>query len=338
MIPGFVEISQEAAPLAEAEAVSSAEALGGGASPKPSDVMGLVGVGIPSAGAWAELASRLALARRCLIEMTPTSDVASAARVAGGRGGSAVFRRIGRPSGGRLDETVLECGRAYKGGGGTIDLETPAHRFWLAAGVSGGLHLYEEVASVDRQAPARRKMPLLPFRRPISLPPKLARAAVNLARVRATESVLDPFLGTGALLAESGLLGGRLYGIDRDPNMVRGALQNFTYLGVAAQELLVGDARSVEFAERPTFSAVITDPPYGRSSSTGEESREDVIHDVVERWARRLTPDGRLVVILPEGAPPLPMPGKLRFRIPVRVHRSLTREFRLYEGLGITQS
>jgi tRNA (guanine10-N2)-dimethyltransferase len=339
MIPGFVELSQESLALAEAEAVSAAEALGGGGVAVASPVPGLVAVEVPDVGAWVQLAGRLALARRCLVSVTTSRDIESAAREEGARGGPAAFRRIGRPSGGGADEGVLGCGRAFKLGGGTIDLDRPSRRFWIARGAEDREYLLQEVASVDRSAPTQRRMPLLPFRRPVSLPPKLARAAVNLARVKPSDRVLDPFLGTGALLAEAGLLGGKLYGVDRDAAMVRGALQNLAYLGVAAEELVVGDARNVDFVdEGRTFSAIVTDPPYGRSSSTGGESSSELVAGVMERWAKRMGPDGRIVLIVPTGGLPLPLLGTPRFRIPVRVHRSLTREFCLYEKAPVSRS
>jgi SAM-dependent methyltransferase len=341
MIPGYVEISQESVALAEAEAVSAAEALGGRGLPDAPPIPGLVGVEVPDSRAWGDLAGRLALARRCLVPGEPPSDPVSVARSAGSQGGSAAFRRIGEPSGGAEDTSVLEFGRAFKAGGGTIDLESPSRRFWIARTAEGSDQLFEEAASVDRRGPSLRRMPLLPFRRPVSLPPKLARAAVNLARVNPSDRVLDPFLGTGALLAEAGLLRAGLYGIDRDSAMVRGALQNLAYLGVTAEELLVGDARHVEFADsRARFAAIVTDPPYGRSSSTGGEDAPGLVEEVLERWSEFLAPNGRVMVIVPAGGPRLNVPGTLRFRIPVRVHRSLTREFCLFEfeGAGVRRS
>lgn len=339
MIGGFVEISQESVDLARAEAISAAEALGGRGSPSGATPSRLVAVEVPDRDAWTRLASRLALARRCLVAVEPSTDPASASRAEGQRGGSAAFRRIGEPSGSGADPTVLECGRAFKAGGGTIDLDAPSRRFWIARGDEGMVTLLEEIASVDRSAIALRKMPLLPFRRPVSLPPKLARAAVNLARVAPSEKVLDPFLGTGALLAEAGLLGARLYGVDRDSVMIRGALQNLLHLGVSAEEFVVGDARRVDFSDPAgTFSAIVTDPPYGRSSSTGGEDSGELVAEVVERWSDRLAPDGRLVIIVPQRDRGLELPGTPRFRIAVRVHRSLTREFCLYERSGIRGS
>jgi hypothetical protein len=339
MIRAFVELSHESLELAQAEAVSAAEALGGRAVVEEAAIPGLIPLEVPESSALRKLADRLALARRCFIPLPTPEGLVAAARREGGRGGSAMFRRIGRPSGGDADEGVLACGRAYKLGGGTVDLDRPFRRFWIAKDPQGREHLLEEVAAVDRSAPTRRRMPLLPFRRPVSLPPRLARAAANLARVAPGDRVLDPFLGTGALLAEAGLLGGRPYGIDRDPAMVRGALQNLAHLGVTAEELLVGDARDVEFSDPSTrFSAIVTDAPYGRSSSTGGAAAAVLVEEVMGRWSERLVPDGRLLLIAPEGVQAHPKSCALRFRVAVRVHRSLTREFRLYERTGLTGS
>ncbi|HYA70052.1 MAG TPA: hypothetical protein VEH28_01615 [Thermoplasmata archaeon] len=337
MILGFVEVSHESLALAEAEAVCAAEALGGAGVAAGVPIRGLVAVEVPDLLAMNALAGRLALARRCLVAVPSSEDLLMAVRREGGRGGSGAFRRIGAPSGGEADHEVLECGRAFKLGGGSIDLEHPSRRFWLARGADDRDYLLEEVAAVDRAAASLRRMPLLPFRRPVSLPPRLARAAVNLARITPKDRVLDPFLGTGALLAEAGLLGGRLYGIDRDPAMVRGALQNLDYLGVAAEELVVGDAREVAFADPDCrFSAIVTDSPYGRSSSTGGAATAELLSDVLGRWSGWLTADGRVVIIAPSGQAPERLGKPPRYRIPVRVHRSLTREFCLYEAAGLS--
>jgi putative methyltransferase (TIGR01177 family) len=330
MIRVYVELSGESLSLASAEAISAAEALDGGASREPSEFEGLLSLELPDERSPPRLAGRLALARRCLVLRSTGGDVRAAAAAAGLRGESAAFRRIGQPSAG-ADPEILAAGRSYVETGGRIDLERPARRFWLILDSGGRDHLLEEVATVDRSSAALRRMPLLPFQRPVSLPPRLGRAAANLASVRAGDRVLDPFLGTGALLAEAGLLGGELYGIDRDDAMVRGAVQNFAFLGVFARALVVGDAGAVELPNAPAaFDAIVTDPPYGRSSTTGGESADRLVARVLPRWGLRLRPGGRLVLVAPTGAAELPAPWRPSLAIPVRVHRSLTREFRVY--------
>ncbi len=333
-LSAWVEISGEAPELARAETIAAAETLGGsGARVRPADgVGGLVAVELPSPTAVGELSARLALAHRVLVALAPDEEVASALRREGRGQKSGAVRRLGRPRSGTTDGAVLAAGRAFKDGGGSIDLENPVRKFWLAASASGRDALFEEVGPVDRRALERRRMPSLPFQRPISLPPKFARAAANLAHVRAGTRVLDPFAGTGALLAEAGLLGGSLYGIDLDPAMVRGALRNLAYLGLEAEELVEGDAGSVSLSSSEIgFDAILSDPPYGRSSATGGEDARALVARVVPRWASRVRPGGRIVLVLPGGEVPLEGEWRETLRIPVRVHRSLTRQFRVYE-------
>jgi tRNA (guanine10-N2)-dimethyltransferase len=227
---------------------------------------------------------------------------------------------------------VLGAVRIWKGAGGRIDLEQPDCRFWLVADAAGSDRWLEEVGGVDRRAFTARRISTLPFQRPVGLAPRLARAAANLARVTSGSCVIDPFLGTGALLAEAALLGARVVGIDRDPRMVQGALQNFAHLGVEAEELVVGDSGEVELrgSEGP-FDAVLSDLPYGRASGTGGEEAAHLAHRVIPRWAERVRPGGRVVLVVAGGEDPLSAPWQRVVSVPVRVHRSLTREFRVYE-------
>jgi tRNA (guanine10-N2)-dimethyltransferase len=330
VISAFVELSGESPALGRAEAIAASEALGGRAGPAEPQFGGLVGVELPDLPSLSRLAERLALAHRVLRVLGSPGELERTISSEAAGGKTAVFRRVGSVSG-TPDAGVLDAGRRYKSGGGRIDLGRPARRFWLARDSAGREWLFEERGAVDRAGAAKRRMPLLPFQRPVSLPPRLARAAANLGRIRPGDRVLDPFLGTGALLAEAGLLGARLYGIDRDAIMARGALENLTHLGLSAEALAVGDAGTVEFPDRElAFDALLTDPPYGRSSSTGGEAADLLVARVVPRWARRLTATGQIVLVVPSGAAELPSPWERRLSVPVRVHRSLTREFRVY--------
>ncbi|HTT73599.1 MAG TPA: hypothetical protein VMG99_05565 [Thermoplasmata archaeon] len=328
MIRVFVERSLEAPALAGAEAAAAAEAVGGRPGPAPRTPSDLVALDVPDRAAAIELAGRLALARRCLVRLAGPGEVAAQLAIEGRSGAGAAVRRIGHATGGGRDPGVGAAGAAYRSGGGRIDLDDPARRFWLVAD-DGGDALFEEIAPVDRSGPGRRRMPTLPFQRPVGLPPRLARAAVNLARVRPGDRVVDPFVGTAALLAEAGLLGARLVGIDVDPAMVRGALRNLAHLGLSAEELHVGDAGTIETGALPC-DAVITDPPYGRSSSTGGAVAAELVARVLPRWADRVRDGGRVVVIFPGGYEPLGPPWTPVVSVPVRVHRSLTRTFRAY--------
>ena len=331
MIVGYVEPSKEAPELARAEIAGAVESLDGTVAPAERSAFdGLIELELPVPASLPLLASRLALARRTLLPVGPAATLGEAALAEGRSRRSAAFRRLGRP-GAAADASVRDAGRAYVAGGGAIDLDRPQTRYWIATQRDGSEHLLVESAAVDRAEFARRAMPRLPFRRPVSLPPRLARAATNLAAVRPGELVLDPFLGTGALLAEAALLGARVYGLDADPAMVRGALRNLEHLGLHAEALAEGDARVVGFpGPPPVFDAIVTDPPYGRSSASvgGEPGR--LVPEVLDRWQRSVRPGGRVVVLSPGGPASLSAPWVEDCRVAVRVHRSLTREFRRY--------
>ena len=331
MIVGYVEPSGEAPELARAEVAGAAGAVGGAwAGPEAVAMPGLIAVAVPSERSLGELAARLALARRTLVLLAPRSGTPEAARAEGRLGRPAAFRRLGEP-GAVADAAVKEAGRAYVAGGGSIDLDAPEARYWIVRRADGAESLLREVAAVDRGQVALRAMPRLPFRRPVSLPPRLARAAVNLAGVRPGDRVLDPFLGTGALLAEAALLGARLYGVDADATMVQGALRNFAHLGVRAEALVEGDARAVELpGTGGPFDAIVTDPPYGRSSASVGAAPSSLVPEVLGRWAERLREGGPVVVLSPGGPALLAAPWTEELRVAVRVHRSLTREFRRY--------
>jgi SAM-dependent methyltransferase len=337
----LVELSWGNVALADAELEGAVEALGGGLAPaEPADPQRCRAVELPEAQAGRLLASRLALARRVLARWEVTGAAALAARLQSEAraGTSASFRPWGHPRGSAGDPAVGGLARAWRAGGGTIDLVRPARRFCYDVGRPDALFFAEEVGRVDRTAIEARRMPRLPFQRPVSLAPHLARAAANLARVRPGELVVDPFVGTGALLLEAGLLGARLAGVDLDPSMVKGAIRNLGHFGLEAEALAVGDAgEAAGSLGSGRFDVVLTDPPYGRSSGSRGEPPADLVRRVLPRYAERLAPGGRMVVVLPGGPDPVGPPMVRRASVPDRVHRSLTREFRLYEREGPTR-
>ncbi|MGA8664424.1 MAG: RsmD family RNA methyltransferase [Thermoplasmata archaeon] len=326
----YVEVSGESLELARAEVDAVAGVLGGVElqfvpGPVPLVVVELAREHVPA------LALRLALARRCLVDAPGGSGFDSPGSGPSLPGETASFRRLGSPSGGGDARGIDTAARAWKAAGGRIDLEHPGRRFWWYETDTASDQLLEEVALVDRHSTSARRISALPFRRPIGLAPRLARAAANLARIAPGDRVLDPFLGTGALLAEAALFGARVTGIDREAGMVQGANRNFTHLGVSAEHLVVGDSADVEFpGSAGPFDALLTDPPYGRASSTGGEAAESLAARILPRWADRLRPTSFAVVILPGGEDPLEAPWHRVLAVPVRVHRSLTREFRVY--------
>ena len=95
-----------------------------------------------------------------------------------------------------------------------------------------------------------------PFFRPVSLEPRLARAAVNIAAGTNNGFIIDPMCGTGGILIESALTGRPTLGIDFDPVMVDGCQQNIEWAGVEAN-VVRGDATRYEFPDDVAAVVVI---------------------------------------------------------------------------------
>jgi putative methyltransferase (TIGR01177 family) len=325
----WVELSLENVPLARLELDSAVTTLGGGSEThgiSPS----VVSVSVPDRADALALAGRLALARRVLVRWPESAGEEIAARISREvRSGEGVsFRRADRPTSSTTEAVLGEWARAVRDAGGRVELDTPDRQFRYAPDGPARWHFGEQVAEVDRSSLDGRRMPRLPFRRPVSLSPRLGRVVANLARIRSGHRIVDPFLGTGALAIECALLGARVTGIEQSATMAKGALTNFAHLGLVAESIVVDDAGSV--APEGPYDALVTDPPYGRASPTGGEDAARLARRVVEHWAPAVRPGGRIVVVLPGGADPIGPPWLRLASIPDRVHGSLTREFRVY--------
>jgi tRNA (guanine10-N2)-dimethyltransferase len=281
------------------------------------------------------IAGRIALGHRVVRSVVPVGDpnavITALESIARGPGESgARFDWLGEPPPNAVEQRDRLVA-AYRSAGGRIRLQASDREFLLVArGREIGLLLL--LADIDRRSYSARRMPRLPFQRPVSLPPRLARAAVNLSRVRPGELVVDPFVGTGAMLLEAAMLGARVAGVDRDARMIQGASRNFAAFGQSPERLVAEDGESgaARFQDG-SVDAVVTDPPYGRASTTRGEEPDALARRVLTAWARKIRADGRVVVVLPAGSlSPLPSSWDLEVAIPHRVHRSLTREFRVY--------
>ena len=187
------------------------------------------------------------------------------------------------------------------------------------------------LSSVDRSAYEARNPQNKPFFHPGVLMPRVARALVNLSRIRAGELFLDPFCGTAGILVEAGLLGARVIGIDAQKKLVQGAKMNMEAFG-ADYVLMEGDACRIPL-KAETVNAVVTDPPYGRSAAILAESLEVLYAGALSEIYRVLEPGGIAIVVSDKAA--FEYGEKARFRVleihAQRVHRSLTRTITIFQ-------
>ncbi len=208
-----------------------------------------------------------------------------------------------------------------------VELEAPERVFIGIA--SRSFHFGVLRARVDRRGYRDRSPHLRPYFRPGSLKPALARAVVNLTRVRAGERFADPFCGSGGILIEAGLVGAEVYGFDIDAGAVRGAELNLGFYGLRGR-FEVADAREVGSRYPEHFHAVACDPPYGISASRRGVALQKLYQEALESIYSMLRSGARACVLSPEALPLERLAGDAGFRVEEvhleRVHSSLVRK------------
>jgi tRNA (guanine10-N2)-dimethyltransferase len=186
----------------------------------------------------------------------------------------------------KIGELILESAPGVK-----VNLTEPDKTFFGLIHPQAfllGLLIY-----VHKERPHSRRLSLRPFFHPSAMPPKLARCMVNLARIKPGDTVLDAFCGTGSILIEAGLMKCKVVGIDIDPRMVKGTRKNLKFCGISGDDIMVGDARKLPLR---TFDCVVSDPPYGRGSSSHGLNVEILVEDFL-REAFNILPAGRHICL-----------------------------------------
>jgi len=289
----LLELSMECEPLARAEAVAACEALGHGAKVVRHEPGALV---VDTDAEPTRLVQRLALCHfvsewlgSCTADELESCaagiEVDGPIRVRATKVGpirpdlAGAARRVG---------AVMGRGRGVDLGAPTTDVRIVFSRC---------AHLGRVIGAIDRSSFERRKNRFLPFTYPASLHPKYARALVNLSLVRAGGLMLDPFCGTGAILAEAALVGVNPVGSDFSEEMLAGARKNLRHLGVEAELHRSDVGRLAEVVGR--VDGIVTDPPYGRSTSTGGEGLPQLYRRAFSAFAGVLDKGARVAIIVP---------------------------------------
>ena len=166
-----------------------------------------------------------------------------------------------------------------------------------------------------------------PFFYPGSMSPKLARCMVNLARVKEGDLVLDPFCGTGGILIEAGIIGCKVVGSDIYWKMKNGTAINLEHYGITDYRTFNLDVRELKMYEK--VAAVVTDPPYGISTTTGDVDGENIIKEFYKSIYDNMKDDAYLCMASPHFIDLKPMVDEVGFEIVeqygIKMHRSLTR-------------
>jgi tRNA (guanine10-N2)-dimethyltransferase len=191
-----------------------------------------------------------------------------------------------------------------------------------------GLKLTDITSKTFSERRPRKK----PFFHPSAMPSKMARCMVNLAHAKAESILLDPFCGTGTSLIEATFIGCRAIGVDAQRRMILGTKRNLAHFHISAEGLLLADSRRIPLKK---VDAVVTDPPYGRSSSTLKSTTIQLVKDVLSASYGLLGVGQRICIAAPKTLNISQLGAESGFRHMeshfAYVHATLTREIAVFE-------
>lgn len=222
---------------------------------------------------------------------------------------------------------VVELGdRIQRTTGARVHLENPDTRVLVLA-MSDRVLICMSKESQLRGQLRRRRPGKKPFFHPSMMNALLARTMCNLARVMPNETVLDPFCGGGGILCESVYIGAKSIGLELNWRLLKGASMNLASIQYSDYSLVQGDARCSPIRN---CHHVVTDPPYGRASSTRGEKAVRLVTALFENAEETVLPGGSMCTCHSSG---MGIPDVIRqigfeieYQIRFRVHSGLVRE------------
>ncbi|MCU0798449.1 MAG: RsmD family RNA methyltransferase [Candidatus Thermoplasmatota archaeon] len=227
------------------------------------------------------------------------------------------------------EELFNGIAEAIGGAGRKLRLRSPDSKVFVV--VAKEAFVGHTTHSSSRSELMSRRGSNLAFSRPVMMDPRVSRSMVNLLGLPVGSSILDPFMGPGGLIMEAALLGYECTGIEVDLRVLEGAFKNLDSKGLTERvRAHLGDSRSIRSIKAVTanapFDGLLTDPPFGRSASSGGSEPGDLLR-VVLTSARELLVNGAPVVL---DAPDERMLDRvegyeLSSILKFRVHKSLTR-------------
>jgi len=212
-----------------------------------------------------------------------------------------------------------------------VNLKNPEKAF-VGILTSGKFVFGVKLSEVSSKPFVKRRPKNKPFFHPSAMMPKIARCMVNLAKPKVGELVFDPFCGTGSMLIEAALMGCRILGLDVQKRMVKGCFKNLAYFNIEPEGLVIGDAQKLPITN---VDCVVTDPPYGRSSTTLKRTTKQIVKETLDA-VKAILDNKRLICI---AAPKTLNIRQIGLNLGykhleshyVYFHRSLTREIAVFE-------
>jgi len=149
----------------------------------------------------------------------------------------------------------------------------------------------------------------------ISTPPTLARTLVNISGLRPSQTLLDPFCGTGSILIEALIKGINCIGVDINRKYVEYTKRNLQWaierykISNIRYSILKGDARHLErIITREVIDSVVTEPillPTMRSKPRSPfikpimKRAEDTYVKAIDSVSNIIRVGGKIVIVAP---------------------------------------
>lgn len=170
------------------------------------------------------------------------------------------------------------------------------------------------------------------FFHPSMMNSTLARVMCNLAGVKPGDIVLDPFCGAGGILCEASHIGSSVVGIDLNWRLLMGAKRNLSTIS-ENYSLIQGDVQGIPIR---LVDRIVSDPPYGRASSTRGNVAIKLVESLLEKVHSILQSEGECMCLCCDSTMKLSqivMESGLvvSHKHSMKVHSGLTREIVVVE-------
>ena len=141
---------------------------------------------------------------------------------------------------------------------------------------------YGGVKKRDMEKPVRREE--------LAISPRLSKILINLSGTREDDLLLDPFCGIGGILIEALVQNIKVYGVDRDANAIKGAINNLVWLKKKFKIMkpYIVERRDARKVPDKQFDTIATETPLSKIVKHKPNRKE--AEEIIENFERFIIP------------------------------------------------
>lgn len=182
---------------------------------------------------------------------------------------------------------------------------------------------YGQLEKNDMEKPVRREK--------LAISPRLAKIMINLSKADKNETIVDCFCGIGVIVKEALRLEINVIGIDKDPDAIKGILENLKWGKFSEKnyEIVQADSGKIKIKKS---SALVAEPDFGETlKSIPEDKKTELIMRNYENLMIRVLNNlkgsiaGRFVFTAP----------LIQTRVKNRIKRISCNKKRILENTGL---